>query len=361
MAINLAEKYEKKLAEGFALESVVAGNTNNEYTWEGVRGINLYSPEYQDLNDYTRTGTSRYGTPTEVQDTLQYIPVTKDRSFAMTIDKGNAKEQMNAKAAGKILRGEIKYKVVPEMDKYALRTYIDNAGKIDVLSSTPAANTVAGLLSDGLVHLSNKNVPTEGRHIYIGWTYFGMLRLSTQFMGVDTLANKILTKGVLGTFMGVPVTPVPDDYLKKGTSQCYFLITFKRAVVQPKKIQDFFNHANVPGINGNLLEGRVLYDAAVVGAQADGVYAAVAASTQQATVTFTYTAETATLAMTSSGATGIKYTLDGTDPRYSKTAKDTTSGGTIVLGTGKWKVKAVAMDDALFTSAVATDTERTVA
>ena len=37
------------------------------------------------------------------------------------------------------------------------------------------------------------------------------------------------------------------------------------------------------------------------------------------------------------------------------------SGGTITLPSGKTTAKAVALDDALFTSAVATDTERTVA
>ena len=64
---------------------------------------------------------------------------------------------------------------------------------------------------------------------------------------------------------------------------------------------------------------------------------------------------------TSDEGASIYYTLDGSDPRFSKNVIRTTSGGTITLPSGKTTAKAVALDDALFTSAVATDTERTVA
>lgn len=359
MAINLAEKYEQQLAEGFALASVVDGATNKDYNWDGVRAINVYSPVYQDLTDYQREGMSRYGTPKELQDTVNHMEITRDRAFTMTIDKGNNKEQKMAKAAGKILRGEMKFKVVPEMDKYALGRFIDYAGKIDALAAAPTTETIVEKLSDGMVYMSNKNVPAENRTVFIGWTYFGMLRISKQFIGIDALGTKALVRGSLGTFMGAQVIPVPDEYLKKGTSQCYFLIAAKEAIVQPKKINDMKLHSDPPGINGSLLEGRFLYDAFVIGAKVDGVYAAVAASTQQATPTFGFS--NSTLTVTSAGATEVLVTLDGSDPRFSKNVIRTTSGGTITLPSGKTTAKAVALDDALFTSAVATDTERTVA
>ena len=148
-----------------------------------------------------------------------------------------------------------------------------------------------------------------------------------------------------------------DDYLKKGSSQCYFLIYHKNSVLQPKKIQDYFVKENPAGINGALLEGRFLYDAFVLGARSDGVYACVAASTKQATPTFAYSG--GVLTITSAGATEVRVTLDGSDPRFSKDAIKTTSGGTVTLPSGKTKAKAVAFDDALFTSEVATDSERT--
>lgn len=358
MAVNLAEKYEKKLAEGFALASVVDGATTKEFNWDGVKTINVYSPVYQDLVDYKREGTARYGDPKELQDTVNHMEVTRDRCFSITIDKGNNNEQMMVKEAGKVLKGEMKFKAVPEMDKYALGKFIDYAGKTTALASAPTSDTVVEKISDGMVHLSNKNVPAEGRTIFIGWTYFGMLRLSKQFIGIDALGTKALVRGALGTFMGAQVIPVPDEYLKKGSSQCYFLITYKDAIVQPKKINDMKLHKDPPGINGALLEGRFLFDAFVIGAKCDGVYAALTASTKQANPSFSY--NSGVLTITSAGATAIYVTLDGSDPRFSKTAIKTTTGGTVTLPTGKTTAKAVAFDDALFASDVATDSERTV-
>mgnify|MGYP002767476319 FL=1 len=357
MAINLAEKYEKKIAEGFAQESVVAAACNNDYNWDGVRAINVYSPEYQDLQDYKRTGSNRYGEPKELQDTVNRMEITRDRSFSMTIDKGNNKEQMETKEAGRILRGEMRYKAIPEMEKYALGRFIDYAGKIDALTAAPTTDTIVEKLSDGMVHMSNKNVPND-RTIFIGWTYFGMLRLSKQFIGIDALGAKALTKGSLGTFMGAQVVPLPDEYLKKGNSQCYFLITSKTAPVFPKKINDMKVYKDVQGYNGAVIEGRFLYDAFIIGKKVDGVYAAVAASTKQANPTFAFSS--GVLTITSASASTIRYTLDGSDPRFSLSAKETTSGGTVTLPSGKTTAKAVAFSGTLFTSEVVTDSERTV-
>ena len=174
-----------------------------------------------------------------------------------------------------------------------------------------------------------------------------MLRLSKQFINVEALAKTALVKGALGTFMGAQVIPVPDDYLAKGNNQAYFAITTEAATLQPKKVQDYFVKQNPPGINGALIEGRVIYDAHVIGAKADGVYACVAASTAQATPTIAVSGGNATI--TSAGADKIRVTTDGTDPRYSKTAIETTSGGTDPAATGV-TVKAVAFDNELFTS-----------
>ena len=358
MAINLATKYEKEIAKVFTLKSKVDGNVSRDYDFTGVKSINVYTPVTQDLNDYKRTGSNRYGDPQELQDTVQEMAIMKDRSFSITIDKGNNAEQMGVKEAAKMLTLQIEEKVTPEMDKYALGKYIDYAGKIEALTAAPTKSTICEKVSDGMVHLSNKKVPDDNRYIYIGWSYFGMLRLSDQFIGIDSLGEKALVHGSLGTFMGAQVIPVPDDYLKKGSSQCYFLIYHKNSVLQPKKIQDYFVKDNPAGINGALLEGRFIYDAFVLGARVDGVYAAVAASTVQADPTFAY--NSGVLTITSAGATEVRVTLDGSDPRFSKDAIKTTSGGTVTLPSGKTTAKAVAFDDALFTSGVVTDSERTV-
>ncbi len=365
MSINLATKYSQKMATEFTYRSVVDGTTNKDYDFTGVKSLNVYTPVTQELGDYQRTGTNRYGTPTELQDTLQEMILERDRAFSITIDRGNNTEQMDAKAASQMLMTEMSEQAVPEMDRYALGKFIDGAGTVAVLAAAPTSADIVEKLSDGMVAMSNSKVPADHRFIFMGWSQFGCLRLSSQFVGVESLARESLVKGALGTFMGAQVVVVPDDYLKKGTSVCYFLITQKNAVIQPKKIQDFFVKENPAGINGSLLEGRFIYDAYVLGARANGVYAAVAASTQQAEPTLTYAAGTKSVAVASSGADSMRYTLDGTDPRYAKSAAVVSgASGTIDLTAFAGQtvtVKAVAYDGALFTSSVKTLTQAVAA
>lgn len=358
MAINYATKYAKELAQAFTQKSVIDGIACKDYEFTGVKTLKIYTALTQPLNDYRRSGTNRYGVPTEAQDTVQDMMMMKDRSFSITVDKGNNAEQMDAKGAAKILSAELDEQAIPEMDKYALGKYIDYAGKIAAASAAPTMANIVEMVAGGMTYMSNKKVPVEGRVIFIGWSYFGMLRLSNQYVGNDVLGREALIKGQVGTFMGARVIPVPDDYLQKNGTQCYFLIVLGKSILQPKKVQDYFVKENPAGINGSLIEGRFLYDAFVIGAKCDGVYACVAPSGQQGAVTFTLS--NAVLTVTSTGATSVRVTLDGSDPRYSETAIVTTTGGTVTLPEGKTTAKAVAFDDTLFTSDVATDTERTI-
>ena len=359
MAINLASKYAKELAQAFNQKSVVDGVACKDYEFTGVKNLKVYTAVSQELNDYKRSGTNRYGEPKEAQDTVQDMIVERDRSFSITVDKGNNSEQMGAKEASKILAIEMNEQAIPEMDKYALRKFIDYAGAVEEMAEEPNENTIVKMLSDGMVKMGNKKVPPEGRYIFIGWSWFGMLRLSPQFIGVEALAKEALVKGAVGTFMGAQVITVPDDYLMKGENRAYFLIVYKNSVLQPKKVQDYFVKENPAGINGALIEGRFIYDAFVIGAKCDGVYAAVEAGSVQEEPTFEISGSN--LVVTSAGANKIRVTTDGTDPRYSDSAVETTSGGSISLTGGKVRAKAVAFDDELFTSSVAVDEEREIA
>ncbi|MBR5310753.1 MAG: chitobiase/beta-hexosaminidase C-terminal domain-containing protein [Oscillospiraceae bacterium] len=359
MAINLATKYAKELAQAFTQKSVVDGVACKDYEFTGVKNLKVYTAVSQELNDYKRTGLNRYGTPQEAQDTVQDMIVEKDRSFSITIDKGNNSEQMGNKEASKILAIEMNEQAIPEMDKYALRKFIDYAGTVKEMEEEPDEENIVKMISDAMVHMGNKKVPAEGRYIFIGWSYFGILRLSKQFIGVEALAKEALVKGAVGTFMGAQVVTVPDEYLMKGDNRAFFLIVYKNSVLQPKKVQDYFIKENPAGINGALIEGRFIYDAFVIGAKCNGVYAAVEYGTVQEAPNFTLSGST--IKVTSSGASKIRVTLDGTDPRYSDSAIETTSGGSVNLPSGTTKAKAVAFNDEYFTSDVVEDIERTVA
>ena len=123
MAINLATKYESKMALAYTRASLLQGKTNTDYTWNGVNSINVLTPVTQALNDYQRSGTWRYGSPTELQDTKQEMAIGLDKSFAITVDRGNDDDQMNAKRAGEVVKAQVGEQVTPFFDKYALTTW----------------------------------------------------------------------------------------------------------------------------------------------------------------------------------------------------------------------------------------------
>lgn len=66
MAVNLATKYSPKVDERFYAESQAQMGTNKEYDWEGVDTVKVYQVDTVPMNDYTRSGVNRYGTPTEL-------------------------------------------------------------------------------------------------------------------------------------------------------------------------------------------------------------------------------------------------------------------------------------------------------
>ena len=78
-------------------------------------------------------------------------------------------------------------------------------------------------------------------------------------------------------------------------------------------------HLDPPGISGHLLEGRFIFDAFVLGAKGNGVVVLTAPANKAATPVITVGASTTTITSTTSGAT-IKYTVDGSDPRHSRSA-----------------------------------------
>ena len=64
--INLASKYSKVIDERFYKESQAALAVNGDYEFTGVKTVNVYSIPAVAMNDYSRSGTSRYGTPNDL-------------------------------------------------------------------------------------------------------------------------------------------------------------------------------------------------------------------------------------------------------------------------------------------------------
>lgn len=356
MAINYALKYADRVAERFALGSLTDIATNKDYDFLGVKSVRVYSVDTVPMTDYTRSGASRYGSPTELVDTYQELQLTRDRAFSFTIDAGNNMDQMMAKGAAKALKRQIDEVVLPEIDRYRLGIWAGGAATVGLVASEPDSSNIIKLISDGAVALDNSLVPSEGRTIFLPATYYNLLRQSNSFMGLEKLGTKALSKGVVGEIDGMRVVKIPDSYMPAGA---YFIIACKDSLVAPVKLQEYKTHKDPPGINGALVEGRVYYDAFVLGSKSRGIYTAAAAAAGCAALTFTpvsggaVTPGTTTIAIScaTSGAS-IRYTLDGSDPKTSP-ASALYSGALATTGwTGRRTVRAYAYKNGYLSSGV---------
>lgn len=277
MAVNLATKYSKKVQERFYQESLTSNSFSKELDAEftGVHGVTFYEVGTATMNDYTRSGTSRYGTPEELSDTKKEYLMTKDRSFTYTIDRGNHEEQLMIKDAGKSMARQMREVVTPEIDTYRLLTWSTNAGLKKTITA-PTATTIYGLLVDAKIAMDNALVPQKNRTLYVGGTALSALLNCEQYIRLDTLGSKAVKNGVIGHILGMDVVYVPDAYMP---SKCQFMIILKDAAMSPMKLETYKIHKDPPGVNGWLVEGRIIYDAFVNDTKKNGIYVASTSST----------------------------------------------------------------------------------
>ncbi len=267
--INLADKYAQKVAERFSLSSITDAYAGKDYDFSGVKSIKIYSIDTVPMNDYTRSGTDRFGTLEELGDTVQEMTMTKDRSFTYSIDKGNSAQQFNVKAATRSLKRQIDEVVTPELDKYRLGAWCAGAGLTGTDASLTKSNILERVMAGGM-EMSNALVPKKNRTLFIKEGLYLQCKLADQVIGIDKLGEKAVRDGSVGTLDGMKVVPVPDSYFPEGVN---FLIKYKSATVDPVQLKTYRVLTEQRGIDGDVVEGRIIYDSFVLTTRAKGIYA----------------------------------------------------------------------------------------
>lgn len=336
MAINLSLKYGSKIEKAFTHDSYIKGHSKAQVDFTGAKTVRIYMLNTTPVVDYQRTGSSRYGALTDIQDTVLEYTMTQDKAFNGVVDRGDEAEQTITNKAGQWLRQQIREQVVPTADRYAI-TRIANFGKVVGIAKPDKTNIVEEIFK-ARTALNNKRVPNTGRFLYLPASFTPAVMLSDEWIGLDNLAGKQLPTGVIGKCAGFTIVEIPDDMFH---ADHWFTAVHEGAVAFPYKLNTTKVHTDPVGINGAVIEGRQAYDVFVLGSKADAVYSAVLTASKLATPTITDTTKTA-VTVVSSGASKIYYTLDGSDPRFSKSREIYTAA---FDGTGKL-VKAVAMDTA---------------
>lgn len=269
MAIQLHDKYAKQIQTEFKRESLTNGRFNQEYSFSGVKTVKISTPVTVPMNDYSRSGSNRYGTPVEMEDNVQELTMTQDKSFSMTIDKGNNGDQNGIKTAGKMLALQLRERAVPLMDTYVFNALSEKAGSIVTENAALTKTNVAERISDGTVALDEAEVPESGRTLFLPATVYKLLKLSPEFLGLEKLGTKAVAKGQVGEYDNMAVVKVPSARWPKGVN---FMIAHRDAATVPVKLNDTKVHTDPPGLSGNLLEGRQYYDCFVFEPKKKGIY-----------------------------------------------------------------------------------------
>lgn len=267
MAVNYAEKYSGVIDEKFQTESYTDIALNDNYEFDGVATINIYSTSTVPLNDYDmEANQNRYGTPLELGNEVQTLKLTQDKSFTFAIDRRNYDDTMMANSAGLALNREIVEVIIPTIDRYWLNTMSENAGL--KLQQTITEKNAYSCFLDASTAMLDKLVPVSRRVAFVTPTFYKFIKLDKNFTSTGDKAQEIARNGVVGAIDGTMIIPVPTAYFPEGVN---FLIAHPSATISPIKLSDYKQHENPQGINGWLVEGRVYYDCFVLNNKKNGL------------------------------------------------------------------------------------------
>lgn len=275
--INVASLYEKKLEERFSIGSKTNAFAGKKYDFIGSKSIEIITADRVDLVDYTRSGQNRFGTIYELGDTKQTLTMTRDRAFTFSIDKANASDQFNVKQANARLKDHWDNVVTPEVDKWRLAKWAAgnglSTGKTILTNATPAALSNSNILAaifNASAAMSDELVPTTNRVLFIGELDFVKFQLADQVVGGAQLNKQAVAQGYKGTIDGIQIVTVPSSYMPAKTG---FIMKWKGATVDPIKLKTLRVQRTPLGIDGDVVEGHIYYDAFVLDAKCKGVYA----------------------------------------------------------------------------------------
>lgn len=325
MAINLKTEYSPLLDKRFTQKSLTEQWCSHDYSWEGDETIKVWTLGQVVLNDYwtpasafTANRFTGGSAPTELQDEINTYTLRNRKSFAATIDMTVNQDQANIKKANSVLKQVWDEQIVPLIDQDRLNSWAAGAGTAVINSTALTYQTILRQILVGSSVLNNNLVAREGRVCFVTETMAVECKLVEQLAHNDAFTTKALVNGEVARLNGMPIVAVPDAWMPAGVE---FMIKYKKASADPRKLKLLRSNNNVPGLAGTLIEGLVRFDSFVLAQKAMGIYVYGASGIQAAPSAATQSSGTLTITEVSSPDHTF-YTLDGSNPKTSSTAAE---------------------------------------
>ena len=272
MAIDLATKFLPYVDEKFTTESKKSLLTNQDFKWEGAKTVKVYKVGTSSMNDYDRTGSgstwSRYGEIKDLDAITEEMTLKNDRSFTFTIDKLDKDETVQTLEAASALERQVREVVIPEVDTYVYSVMCANAGNKPEAKELTSENIFTEILTASNT-LDNAEVPETSRYLIVTPNIYLLMKQCKDIIMETDISAEMRVKGVIATIDGVSVIKVPAVRLPEKFG---FLMCHPTATVAPVKLQDFKIHNCPVGFSGDVVEGRVNYDAFVLDNKVNALY-----------------------------------------------------------------------------------------
>lgn len=273
MSIDLVTKFAPYTDEKFKAESKISLLTNQDFDFVGARIVKIYKISTAEMNDYVRHpvsdyAASRYGTAKDLDATTESFEMTRDRSFTFTIDKLDEDETNQQLTAAKALARQLREVVIPEVDAYTYKAMATKAGnKPDAVALT-AENIYTGILKASKA-LDDEEVPETDRQLVVSPEVYQLMKRCKDITMETEIGNDLRIRGVIANLDGTNVIKVPAVRLPEHFG---FMLAHPSATVAPTKLADYKIHQDPPGISGDLVEGRIVYDAFVLDNKTKAIY-----------------------------------------------------------------------------------------
>ena len=194
--------------------------------------------------------------------------MTRDRSFTFTIDKLDEDETNQQLTAAKALARQLREVVIPEVDAYTYKTMATKAGnKPDAVALT-AENIYTEILKASKA-LDDEEVPETDRQLVVSPEVYQLMKRCKDITMETEIGNDLRIRGVIANLDGTNVIKVPAVRLPEHFG---FMLAHPSATVAPTKLADYKIHQDPPGISGDLVEGRIVYDAFVLDNKTKAIY-----------------------------------------------------------------------------------------
>lgn len=296
MAINLATKFNGYVDEKFATESKTSLVTNQDFDWTGAHTVKVYKVSTAAMGDYDRAGAgveitsevdgetvtqtvfpSRFGPIQGLNATTEEFTLNNDKSFTFAVDKLDNDETLQAVEAASALERQLREVVIPMIDSYVFGVLATNAGtKPDAVVLT-ADNIMDKILAASNA-LDDAEVPETERVLVVTPDTYMLMKKSGDIIMDTEIGQNMRLKGIVSNLDGAFVMKVPASRLPENFG---FMLVHPCACVAPKKLEDYRIHTDPPGISGDLVEGRVCFDAFVLDNKVKAVYYQEKAAAQQ--------------------------------------------------------------------------------